>query len=66
MKTMETTTDNYLTVCDQYCDGDINLEEAVELIMGFSVLGEEIITGLLQEMTRDNVVPFVRKGGEDV
>ena len=31
MKTMETTTDNYLTVCDQYCDGDINLEEAVEI-----------------------------------
>ena len=66
MKTMETTTDNYLTVCDQYCDGDINSEEAVELIMGFSVLGEEIITGLLQEMTRENVVPFVKKGGEDV
>lgn len=66
MKTMETTTDNYLTVCDQYCDGDINLEEAVELIMGFSVLGEEIITGLLQEMTRENVVPFVKKGGENV
>tara|TARA_R110002167_G_scaffold203597_2_gene407535 strand:+ start:355 stop:546 length:192 start_codon:yes stop_codon:yes gene_type:complete len=63
---METTTDNYLTVCDQYCDGDINLEEAVELIMGFSVLGEEIITGLLQEMTRENVVPFVKKGGENV
>lgn len=66
MKTMETTTDNYLTVCDQYCDGDINLEEAVELIMGFSVLGEEIITGLLREMARENVVPFVKKGGEDV
>lgn len=66
MKTMETTTDNYLTVCDQYCDGDINLEEAVELIMGFSVLGEEIITGLLREMARENVVPFVKKGGENV
>lgn len=66
MKTMETTTDNYLTVCDQYCDGDINLEEAVELIMGFSVLGEEIITGLLREMARENVVPFVKKGGGNV
>ena len=66
MKTMETTTDNYLTVCDQYCDGDINLEDAVELIMGFSVLGEEIITGLLREMARENVVPFVKKGGENV
>lgn len=66
MKTMETTTDKYLTVCDNYCEGDINLEEAVKLIMGFSTLGEEIVAGMLQEMTRDNVVPFVREGGEDV
>lgn len=45
-------------VCDQYCNGEINLHQAVVKYREFIAASDEEIEELLRGFDRDNVIPF--------
>ena len=45
-------------VCDQYCNGEINLHQAVVKYREFMAASDEEIEALLRSFDRDNVIAF--------
>lgn len=44
-----------LDICEQYCEGKLNLEEATDKMQRVLPLGEEYIHNLFRGFERDNV-----------
>jgi Ca2+-binding EF-hand superfamily protein len=55
---MSPETQQMFDVCDQYCNGEINLHQAVVKYREFIAASDEEIEALLRGFDRDNVIPF--------
>lgn len=57
---MSPETQQMFDVCDQYCNGEINLQEAIIKYREFIAASDEDIEALLTSFERDNVISFPR------
>lgn len=48
----------FLSICDLYYEGKINIWEATRMIKNVTPIGEQAIIEMLEGLDRNNIIPF--------